>query len=69
MAEAASELRRHILDCLRAVDLDEAESLFAVMDDVYGLMITIDYPEALTGGLRRSTDERYAPCWNAPAAT
>jgi translin len=56
MVEAASELRRQILDCMRRGDLDEAESLFAVMDDVYGLMITIDYPEALTGGLRRSTD-------------
>ena len=56
MVEAASELRRQILDCLRRADLEEAESLFAVMDEVYGLMITIDYPEALTGGLRRSTD-------------
>ena len=56
MVEAASELRRQILDCLRRADLVEAESLFAVMDEVYGLMITIDYPEALTGGLRRSTD-------------
>jgi translin len=56
MVEAASELRRQILDCLRRADLVEAESLFAVMDEVYALMITIDYPEALTGGLRRSTD-------------
>jgi translin len=56
MTEAASELRRQILDCLRLGDLARAEELFAVMDEVYGLMITIDYPEALTGGLRRSTD-------------
>ena len=26
------------------------------MDEVYALLITVDYPEALTGGLRRTTD-------------
>jgi translin len=56
MAEAASELRRQILDCLRLGHLDEAETLFGVMDEVYGLMVTIDFTEALTGGLRRTTD-------------
>jgi translin len=56
MAEAASELRRQVLDCLRRNENDEAERLLAVMDDVYGLLITIDYPDALTGGLRRTTD-------------
>jgi translin len=56
MAEAASELRRQALDCMRRDDLVEAERLLGVMDAVYGLLITIDYPEALTGGLRRTTD-------------
>jgi len=56
MAEAASELRRQVLDCLRREDVAEAEALFAVMDEVYALLVTIDYPEALTGGLRRTTD-------------
>ena len=56
MSEAASELRRQVLDCLRREEGDEAERLLAVMDAVYGLLITIDYPDALTGGLRRSTD-------------
>lgn len=56
LAEAASELRRQVLDCLRRGDVHEAEALFAVMDDVYGLLVTVDYPEALTAGLRRSTD-------------
>jgi translin len=56
MAEAASELRRQVLDCLRREDVDEAEALFGVMDEVYSLLITVDYTEALTGGLRRSTD-------------
>jgi translin len=56
MAEAASELRRQVLDCLREDETDEAERLFEVMDDVYGLLVTVDYPDALTGGLRRTTD-------------
>jgi translin len=56
MAEAASELRRQALDRLRDGNTEEAERLLAVMDDVYGLLVTIDYPEALTSGLRRSTD-------------
>jgi translin len=56
MAEAASELRRQTLDCLRLNDIAEAERLLSAMDDVYGLLVTIDYPDALTGGLRRSTD-------------
>jgi translin len=56
MAEAASELRRQALDCLRRDDFAEAERLLGVMDAVYGLLIAVDYPEALTGGLRRSTD-------------
>jgi translin len=56
IAEAASELRRQVLDCLRQEQNAEAERLLAVMDEVYGLLITIDYPDALTGGLRRTTD-------------
>ena len=56
LAEAASELRRCLLDRLRAGSLDEAESLLSAMDDVYGLLVTVDYPDALTGGLRRTTD-------------
>lgn len=56
LAEAASELRRHLLDRLRAGELDRAEALLGVMDDVYGLLVTVDFPDALTGGLRRTTD-------------
>jgi translin len=56
LAEAASELRRHTLDRLRAGELEAAETLLAAMDDVYGLLVTIDYPDALTAGLRRATD-------------
>jgi translin len=56
LAEAASELRRQILDCLRAERLERAEELLALMDDVYSLLVTVDFPDGLTGGLRRTTD-------------
>ncbi len=56
LAEAASELRRHLLDRLRAGDLSRGEALLAVMDETYALLITIDYPDAVSGGLRRTTD-------------
>ncbi len=56
MAEAASELRRYILDRLRSGESDDCERLLAAMDEVYSLLITIDYPDAVTGGLRRTTD-------------
>ena len=56
LAEAASELRRHLLDRLREGRLEQAEQLLRAMEDVYDLLVTIDYPDALTGGLRRTTD-------------
>ena len=56
LAEAASELRRAVLDRLRAGQLAEAERLMCSMDDVYDLLVTIDFPDALTSGLRRTTD-------------
>ena len=56
LAEAASELRRHLLDRLRFGETDRAEELLAAMQDVYDLLVTIDYPDAVTGGLRRTTD-------------
>jgi translin len=56
LAEAASELRRHLLDRLREGDLARGEALLAVMDEAYGLLVTMDYPDAVSGGLRRTTD-------------
>lgn len=56
LAEAASELRRLTLDCLRTDRLDRAEELLGIMDDVYSLLVTVDFPDGLTGGLRRTTD-------------
>jgi translin len=56
LAEAAGELRRRILDILRHDSLDEAERLLELMDEIYGLLVTIDFPDALTNNLRRTTD-------------
>ncbi len=56
VAEAASELRRHLLDRLREGDLERGEALLAAMDDVYDALVTVDYPDALTNGLRRTLD-------------
>ena len=56
LAEAASELRRSALDRLRSGRYGDAESLLEAMDDAYDLLVTIDFPDALTGGLRRTTD-------------
>jgi translin len=56
LAEAASELRRHLLDRLRAGELDVAEDLLAAMEDVYELVVGVDFPDAVTGGLRRTAD-------------
>jgi translin len=56
LAEAVGELRRYVLDRLRRGDVASGERLLAVMDDIYSLLITVDFPDAITGGLRRNTD-------------
>jgi translin len=56
LAEAASELRRHSLDLMRQNRLDRAEQMVGIMDDVYCLLMTMDFPDAITSGLRRTTD-------------
>jgi translin len=56
LAEAAGELRRRCLDILRHGYSQEAERLLNHMDDIYATLITMDYPDAITGGLRRQTD-------------
>ncbi len=56
LAEAASELRRRTLDLIRRDRVDEAERMLTAMDDIYAQLVTIDFPDALTGGLRRTTD-------------
>ena len=58
LGEAATELRRFILDIMRRQDghSAEAERLLIVMDDIYDQLVTFDFPDALTHGLRRQTD-------------
>lgn len=56
LAEAASELRRDVLDCLRTDEIARATLLLDTMDEIYGQLMAIDFPDALTGGLRRTTD-------------
>ena len=56
LAEAASELRRYLLDSMRKGDLSKGENLLTAMDDIYSVLVTIDFPDAITGGLRRTTD-------------
>lgn len=56
LGEAAGELRRRTLDLVRQGRFEEAEPLLAAMNDIYDMLVTVDYPDALTGGLRRITD-------------
>jgi translin len=56
LAEAASELRRRCLDNLLRGHSQEAERLLEHMDNIYAVLVTMDYPDAITGGLRRLTD-------------
>jgi translin len=56
LAEAVGELRRYLLDILRRGEVERCEECLTVMDEVYGILVTFDYPDAMTGGLRRTTD-------------
>ncbi|GMR10956.1 MAG: haloacid dehalogenase [Anaerolineae bacterium] len=56
LGEAAGELRRRTLDILRHDRSAEAERLLEMMDEIYGLLVTVDFPDAITGKLRRLTD-------------
>jgi len=56
LGEAVGELRRHILDITRKGEIARCEELLETMDDIYGMLVTMDFPDAMTGGLRRTTD-------------
>ncbi|MBK9923957.1 MAG: haloacid dehalogenase [Anaerolineales bacterium] len=56
LSEVVGELRRRILDILRSGYSQEAERLLNHMDDIYSVLVTMDYPDAITNGLRRQTD-------------
>jgi translin len=56
MAEAIGEGRRHILDLLRVGDVDRGEAVLSAIDDLYYVLVSMDYPDAITMNLRRATD-------------
>jgi translin len=56
LGESVGELRRYILDSLRRGDFYHCEELLNLMDEIYGILITMDFPELLSHGLRRTTD-------------
>jgi translin len=56
MSEAVGELRRHILDLMRQGELQRCEELLKAMDDIYTILVSMDYPDGITFGLRRQTD-------------
>ena len=56
MAESIGEGRRAILDLLRQGDTERGERILSAMEDMYGLLVSMDYPDAITANLRRSTD-------------
>jgi predicted translin family RNA/ssDNA-binding protein len=68
VAEAVSELRRYTLDRLREGDLEQGEALLGAMDDAYDVLVTVDFPEVITEGLRPTVDA-LRRCLNAPGAT
>ena len=56
LAEAVGELRRYLLDKMRTGDLSRGEEFLSDMDDIYNVLVTLDFPDAITHGLRRTTD-------------
>jgi translin len=56
MSDAIGELRRYLLDSMRKGDLSRGDELLSAMDDIYNILVTMDFPDAITGGLRRATD-------------
>ncbi len=57
LGEAVGELRRYLLDSLRrGYDLSRCEEILSTMDDIYSMLVTMDFPDAITHGLRRTTD-------------
>jgi translin len=56
MSDAIGEGRRRLLDLLRVGDVDQAEQLLDAMEEMFGVLVTMDYPDAITMNLRRATD-------------
>src|SRR5207253_9093670 len=56
LGEAAGEMRRYVLDIIRHGNAERFEYILGVMEDIYSLLVTVDFPDAITDGLRRTTD-------------
>jgi len=56
LGEAIGELRRYLLDGMRKGNMPQGEELLSAMDDIYNILVTMDFPDAITSGLRRTTD-------------
>jgi translin len=56
LGEAAGEMRRYVLDIIRHGNAERSEYILGVMEDIYSLLVTVDFPDAITDGLRRTTD-------------
>ena len=56
LGEAVGELRRYLLDSMRKGDLSRGDELLSAMDDIYNILVTMDFPDAITAGLRHTTD-------------
>ena len=57
MAEVIGEVRRYILDALRRDSFEGCQEMMDVMDEIYSILMSVDFPEGVTGGLRHSTDQ------------
>jgi translin len=57
LGDTVGELRRYLLDSMRHGDLSRGEELLSAMDDIYTTLVTMDFPDAITGGLRHTTDQ------------
>lgn len=57
LGDTVGELRRYLLDSMRHGDLSRCDELLSVMDDIYTVLVTMDFPDAVTGGLRHTTDQ------------
>jgi translin len=56
LGDTVGELRRYMLDSMRQGDLSRGEELLSAMDEIYTILVTMDFPDAITGGLRHTTD-------------
>jgi translin len=57
LGDTVGELRRHVLDLIRRDEVDEAEKYLEMMDEIYQTIMSFDYPESVTKGLRRRSDQ------------